>query len=211
MDPSLTQGLFIIIVLIMSVVIHEIAHGYAALMQGDRTAQYQGRLTLNPIPHIDPLGSVILPLILVILPTSIVFGWAKPVPYNPYNLRDQRYGELKVALAGPLSNILIALVFGLGLRFLGPAGMLPDTAMQLMSFIVIINLVLAVFNMIPVPPLDGSKVLFTFLPARYQEVRAMLEQYGFFIVLFVILLLPELIRGIVIGLFRLITGLGFGF
>jgi len=112
MDITFIDSLFLIAVLVMSVVIHEVAHGYAAYMQGDVTAKYQGRLTLNPIKHIDPLGSVILPGILLLLQTPFLFGWAKPVPYNPYNLSDQRWGELKVAIAGPLSNVAIALVFG---------------------------------------------------------------------------------------------------
>ncbi|HEY4500581.1 MAG TPA: site-2 protease family protein [Candidatus Paceibacterota bacterium] len=105
------QFIFSLIVLLFSVVIHEISHGYAALFLGDRTAEYAGRLTLNPIKHIDLVGTIILPVISLLLPGSFLFGWAKPVPYNPYNLRNQRWGEAIVAAAGPLSNILLALIF----------------------------------------------------------------------------------------------------
>src|ERR1700750_249745 len=102
---------------LFSVIIHEVSHGYAALMQGDRTAEYEGRLTLNPLKHIDPVGTLILPILSLMLPGSFLFGWAKPVPFNPYNLRNQRWGEAIVVIAGPLSNIVIALIFGLFIRF----------------------------------------------------------------------------------------------
>ena len=155
---------FFIAILIVSVVIHEISHGYVANMLGDPTAKLAGRLTLNPISHLDPVGSFIVP-VLMFFTTGFMFGWAKPVPYNPYNLRNQRWGTALVGAAGALANLLLALVFGVLIR-LGPLLGLPDAFLQISVLIVILNLLLAVFNLIPVPPLDGSKVLFSLLPQR---------------------------------------------
>ncbi|MBX4198191.1 site-2 protease family protein [Candidatus Parcubacteria bacterium] len=196
--------IFSIAILIMSVVIHEVSHGYAALFQGDPTAKHEGRLTLNPIKHLDPFGSFLVPLV-TYLTAGFAFGWAKPVPYNPYNLRNQRWGELVVAIAGPISNIVIAVIFGLILRFY--INVLPFSTIQLMGFIVAINLGLAVFNLIPIPPLDGSKVLFAFLPFRFREFRHNLERYSFILIIIAVLILPEFLSGIVSYLFGLITGL----
>ncbi|MEK7088096.1 MAG: site-2 protease family protein, partial [Patescibacteria group bacterium] len=161
----------------MSVVVHEVSHGFAASYLGDPTARLQGRLTLNPLPHIDPVGSVLVPLILFFTNAGIMLGWAKPVPVNPYNLRG-KYGEAIVAAAGPLSNIAIAVLFGLLIRIVGDA--LPASFLQMAVAAVVINIVLALFNLVPIPPLDGSKVLFAFLPHHLQEVRESLERYGFF-------------------------------
>lgn len=192
-------------ILIMSVVIHEVSHGYAASMLGDETARYQGRLTLNPLKHLDLFGSIILPLILVLTKAGFIFGWAKPVPYNPYNLRPGRWSEATVAVAGPASNLLIALVFGLVLRsnifaFLGPA------FIEITSAIVFINILLAIFNMVPIPPLDGSKILFALFPDRLVHFRESFERYGIFFVLIFIFFLWRLIFPIIIWLFRLIAG-----
>jgi Zn-dependent protease len=184
---------FIIIVLIFifSVIIHEVSHGLVALWQGDPTAKYADRLTLNPIKHIDPVGSVIVPLI-TYFAGGFIFGWAKPVPYNPYNLRDQKYGPALVGAAGPLSNILIALVFGFFLRVLLITGQVSVTGESLIvsifSFAIMINVLLAFFNLIPIPPLDGSKLLFTFLPIR-EETKMQLEQFGFMFLFLMIYLL----------------------
>jgi len=146
-------AIFSIAILIMSVVIHEVAHGYAALWLGDVTAKYAGRLTLNPIKHIDPLGSVILPFIMALLPGGFIFGWAKPVPYNPYNLKNQRWGELIVAAAGPISNIIIAIFFSILIRF-SPVIGLPYSFIEISIVVVFINLILAFFNLMPIPPLE---------------------------------------------------------
>ena len=208
MDASILQPLFQIIILIMSVVIHEVAHGYVALWEGDPTAKHQDRLTLNPIKHIDPLGSIIIPGLLLLLQTPFVFGWAKPVPVNPYNFKDKRMGDLRVSLAGPLSNIALAIPFGLLIRF--GADTLPSTAIDITTFIVVINLVLAIFNLIPVPPLDGSKVLFALLPRQYEWIREQLEQYGFILIFLVVILLAQLIPPVVAVLFKLITGVAAG-
>lgn len=193
-----------IVILILSIIIHEVSHGYAAEALGDSTARYAGRLTLNPIPHIDPIGSVLLPIITSIS-GGFIFGWAKPVPYNPYNLRHGTWGEALVALAGPASNFALVLIFGLAMRFVSiPSGML-----EIFSLIVLVNISLAVFNLVPIPPLDGSKILFALLPYRAQQLRFTLERYGFFLVILFVIFLSPVLGPIVRGLFSLVTGVSF--
>jgi Zn-dependent protease len=170
-----TSFLFSIAILVISVVVHEVSHGYAALMQGDVTAKYAGRLTLNPIKHLDPFGSVIFPLLLSLIPGGIIFGWAKPVPFNPNNLRNKRWGEAIVAIAGPISNIILAIVFGILIRFSDFLG-LNQSFIELSLVVVLINIVLAIFNLIPIPPLDGSKILFSFFPKYVLEINSGLCQ-----------------------------------
>lgn len=196
-----------IVVLIISVVIHEVSHGYMANYLGDPTARLQGRLTMNPIPHIDLLGSIIVPAALAILPGSIIFGWAKPVPYNPHNISN-RYGDALVAAAGPASNLLLAAIAGLLLQLTPLAA--GGAAGTFLLSIILINVVLAVFNLVPIPPLDGSKILFNFLPAKYNYIREALEQYGFMILLFFIFFAIELIQPAIFGLFQLFSGVGQG-
>lgn len=191
----------------MSVVVHEVSHGYAAFLLGDPTAKNQGRLTLNPIRHLDLFGSILIPAFLVITNAGFLFGWAKPVPYNPYNLRNQKWGEAIVAVAGPASNIFIALVFGLLIRF--GAEFLSPAFLNISAILVLINLMLAVFNLVPIPPLDGSKILFAFLPYHMQRFRMMLEQYGFVVVLIFIFFLSGFLTPIMSFLFSLITGYTF--
>ena len=207
---NLTTIIFGIAVLIMSVVIHEFSHGWMAHQLGDPTAEQFGRLTLNPIKHLDFWGSFVVPLSLIILGSitgnPIVFGWAKPVPYNPRNLRDQKYGSAKVAFAGPASNLLVALIFGLALRFMPVGAPVVERIIPIFTFIVLINIVLAVFNLVPIPPLDGSKILFTFLPYSMRDVRVFLERYGMFILLFFIFFMVDMIFPVISGLFWLITG-----
>lgn len=170
MEPDI---IFYLIVLIFSIIIHEVAHGYAANALGDPTARHAGRLTLNPLPHIDLFGSVLLPGLLVLTNAGILFGWAKPVPYNPYNLRNQRWGEFFVAIAGVATNLLFAVVFGLATRYLLESGM--TAAAGATAIITLVNLFLGLFNLIPIPPLDGFTVLRTILPYRYSRVLAGLE------------------------------------
>jgi Zn-dependent protease len=213
MDPIF---LFVILALIFSIVIHEVAHGFAADRLGDPTARLQGRLTLNPISHIDPLGSVIIPGLLVLTNAGILFGWAKPVPYNPYNLKNQRWGEAMVAGAGPAVNIVIALVFGLLIRFDVLAAFGGTEMVSLAMYIVYINVLLALFNMIPIPPLDGSKILTAFLPYKgmmaMRRFEAMMAQYGFiglflFIFVFIFFLWP-IFASVLSWIVFLITGQG---
>lgn len=201
-----TEIIFSIAILIMSVVIHEVAHGYAALSQGDVTAKYAGRLTLNPISHIDIFGSIIFPFICFLLPGNLILGWAKPVPYNPYNLRNQKWGEAIVAVAGPLSNIIIALFFGILIRF-SEILKLSEPVVELSMMVVFINLLLAIFNMIPVPPLDGSKILMALLPVSVKmKYRSAIEGYGLFLIIFVAFFAWQFISPILAVLFRLFTG-----
>jgi len=199
--------IFQILILIFSVVIHEVSHGAVAYAMGDSTAKDEGRLTLNPISHLDPFGSIILPLI-TYLGGGFIFGWAKPVPYNPLYLRNQKYGPALVGAAGPLSNVIVATVFGLLIRFSETLS-LPPQFLQISVSIAVLNLILAVFNLIPIPPLDGSKVLFALLPSGETSMRlqAFFEQYGFILLLVFIFFLSGLILPIAGFLFRLITGL----
>ena len=191
----------------MSVVVHEVAHGYAALYFGDKTAEYAGRLTLNPLKHLDPFGSVILPLFLVISNAPFLIGWAKPVPYNPANLRDQKKGVLWVASAGILVNLAIAVLFGLVIRISVATGVLGESFISLASVIVLLNIVLAIFNLIPIPPLDGSKILFTLLGNSGRKLEALSTKYSLFVLLFFIFFLWKFISPVVYSLFSLITGL----
>ncbi len=199
--------LFTIIILIMSVVIHEVSHGYAAYLMGDPTAKNAGRLTLNPLAHLDFMGSLIVPL-LAYFSAGFMFGWAKPVPYNPYNLKNQKYGDAIVAVAGPASNLLVALIFGLLIRFTFPyLGYVSIDFIKIVSLIVQINLILAIFNLIPIPPLDGSKILFTFLPYRFVGIKQNLERYSMFLLMFFILFLWEFLFPLITFLFSVITGI----
>ena len=173
------EKIVMLVVLIISVVLHEVAHGYAAFKLGDPTAKLQGRLTLNPIPHLDPMMSVILPGILFLTNSQFLFGAAKPVPYNPYNLTDQKYGEAKVAAAGPAANVLIAVVFAILIRFSDVLS-LPGSFVSLAFGIIVLNIFLALFNLMPLPPLDGSKILPIFLPRnlqfKYNGIMRMMER-----------------------------------
>lgn len=202
---------FAIIVFLFSVIIHELAHGWVALSLGDDTAKKAGRLTLNPIKHLDPIGSILVPGVLILMNFlgvgGIIFGWAKPVPINPYNFSDRKFGGAKVAAAGPLSNISLALVFGLSLRFVPSLINIPGVFI-IFLYIVEINLLLALFNLLPIPPLDGSHILFTFLPRAAQRIRILIARYGFLLVLIAIFFFFDIIIRAVQWLTILITGLG---
>lgn len=196
--------IFSLTVLIMSVVIHEVSHGTAANYLGDSTARYLGRLTLNPVKHIDLLGSIIVPISTYLL-GGVIFGWAKPVPFNPYNLRNQKWGPALVAAAGPVSNIMTAFVFAIIIRFGGALG-LPLAFFEMASIIVLINLVLAIFNLVPIPPLDGSKILYAFLPRNLYWLEEYLETYGWIGLLFFIFFFWGAIAPIIYFIFRLLIG-----
>jgi len=204
------ETIFLIAVLVMSVIIHEISHGYVAYMLGDPTAKLAGRLTLNPVSHIDPLGSIIVPTLMAMSGTGIIFGWAKPVPYNPYNLKNQRWGTALVGAAGAASNLLIAIIFGLIIRFGDFVG-IPGSFIEISVMIVLINILLAVFNLIPIPPLDGSKVLFSLLPYRFNYIQEFLEKYWLFLIFFVIFFAWRIITPVISFIFYIITGTTFWF
>ncbi len=177
--PYLFEIALMVVVLFFSVIVHEVAHGYLALLNGDPTAKLSGRITLNPIPHIDPIGTLLLPALLVLSGARLLFGWARPVPVNPMNFRNYTWGELTVSAAGPLSNLALAVVFALLLRLnLGNVGL-----MKLAYYGVSINIFLALFNLIPIPPLDGSHVLAVVLPRDLLRLYRHLEPVGFILIL----------------------------
>lgn len=199
---------FTLLVLLFSIVIHEIAHGSVALHLGDNTAKYAGRLTLNPLKHLDPVGSLLVPLMLLILTAGQgpVFGWARPVPINPMNFNDRKWGSLKVAIAGPVVNFFIALFFGLIIRLFT----LPEPLFIIFGIITIYNFLWGLFNLIPIPPLDGSHIVFSLFPISL-KVQFILQQYGFFIL--ILFLFSGGIRFLSVGaqyLFYLTTGHLFG-
>jgi Zn-dependent protease len=194
-----------VLVLLFSIIIHEVAHGYVALRNGDPTAKLAGRITLNPVPHIDLVGSIILPLLLLVANSPYLFGWAKPVPVNPMNFRNLRWGEFAVSLAGPGSNFLLAVMFALFYKLglaLGMGGLglakLAETGMK-------VNVILAVFNLIPIPPLDGSHILATILPYNLARLYAQLEPYGFIILL--VLFYTGIISFILLPIYKVLIGL----
>lgn len=199
------MSLFFYAVIITSAVFHEYAHGWVAYRLGDSTAKDAGRLTLNPLAHIDIVGTVLVPLFMI-LTAGIFIGWAKPVPYNPNNLKDKKYGTLKVGIAGPTANLLIATILGLFLRFaalpLAESGVISVVFLKLLAFIVYINIFLALFNFIPFPPLDGSKVFESLFPRQWQYFTRL----GFFGMFFALVIAFLFLPPIANFIFWLITG-----
>jgi Zn-dependent protease len=213
MQLALADSVFTVAVLILSVIIHEVSHGYAAYSLGDPTAKLAGRLTLNPLKHVDPVGSVIIPALLVLTNAGILFGWAKPVPYNPYNLKNQRWGEAIVAAAGGVSNIIIAIVFAFIARFVAADPSLGSFA-QLCGVVAFVNLFLGLFNLLPIPPMDGYTVLrgivpyrFSYTLRRFEERVRSLGSAGIFIVLLLFVwFLSPFFAALVEWLFSLLVG-----
>lgn len=199
-------------IVILSIIFHEVAHGYVANALGDPTARLSGRLTLNPIPHIDPVGSILVPGILALSGTPFLIGWAKPVPYNPYNLRHGKWGEALVSFAGPGTNILIALFFALLVRF-GVAE--NPLLLELSALVIFANLGLAIINLIPIPPLDGSKILRALLPFQAATAYARLEHMTYAlgpigligVLMLLVFVFSDYVSAFVFFLFRFLTGL----
>jgi Zn-dependent protease len=216
----LEQALYIVPILLFSVVVHEYAHAYVANLWGDPTAAMLGRLTLNPIPHIDPFGSILVPALLLISQSGFLFGWAKPVPVNPDNYRNRKWGDILVSLAGPASNVMLACLFTVvwivARLVLGPLGVDPVIE-QILRLAVFLNLFLAFFNLLPIPPLDGSHVLYNFLPQPLAYNYMSLARYGFLIVMLFLILPPlrqvlrlveipmNLVGGFLLGLVQLVS------
>jgi len=209
---------FYILILLFSVILHELSHGYAAEALGDSTPRMAGRLTLNPIKHLDLWGSVLIPLLLVITNAGFLIGWAKPVPFNVNQLRNKKYGPALVALAGPVSNIIIAISVSLLARlfiFIGGIDPVSISAMgeifispelKIAGIIIIVNVVLAVFNLVPIPPLDGHHIMFALFPKHWNAVRIFFEKYWMFMLLFFIFFLWDLLLPIVIFVYTVIIG-----
>lgn len=212
MQSGLEFEIFTIVVLIFSIIIHEVAHGYAAQALGDPTAKLAGRLTLNPLPHVDLVGSVIIPGILVLTQAGVLFGWAKPVPYNPYNLKNQRWGEALVGVAGVATNLIIAAIFAVVTRVAYGAGW-SDFA-ELAIVIVFVNLSLGLFNLIPFPPLDGFTVLRGILPPQwalpFREFEERLQRGGFLTLVIFLFLFTQFLAqpfyNFVFAAFRFLVG-----
>lgn len=180
MRPSIINFLISLPIFLVAVIVHEYAHGWIAYKLGDPTPKYSGRLTLNPLVHIDPIGTLILPLFLLISGSRIIFGWAKPMPVNFLSLRHPKKDIFWVGLAGPLANISLALLLSVLLKLKLP---LNQNLFELIVFAILINLVLAVFNIIPIPPLDGSRLVTALLPWRYAHSYNKLEPFGFIILI----------------------------
>jgi len=208
-----TDAILALVVLILSIIAHEVAHGYAANSLGDPTARLQGRLTLNPIPHIDLMGSIVIPALLIFTGSPMLFGWAKPVPYNPYNLKNQRWGEALVAIAGSATNILLSILFGLVVRFGSIVG-LNVAALSIAATISFVNLFLGLFNLIPFPPLDGFTALRTVLPwhlaSGLLRIEEQIHRAGMLSLILFLLFFSYIFAGpffkLVVWLFGLLTG-----
>lgn len=199
------EKIFLYIIIVLSAVLHEYAHGWTAYQLGDSTAKDAGRLTLNPVAHMDLFGTVIVPLFLLFTSGAFI-GWAKPVPYNPYNLRDQKHGSLKVAFAGPAANLLIALTLGIILRiFLKSFASLNPLLPVFIGLTVYVNIFLALFNLLPFPPLDGSKIFADLFPKQWHHFRK-LGMLGIFIALGVAIFILSPVANFI---FKLIVGQGF--
>jgi Zn-dependent protease len=199
-DPEVFAAF--VIAVILGITFHEFSHAAAATMQGDQTARSQGRLTLNPVAHLDPLGSIALVL--------AGFGWGRPVPFNPAQLRSRRWGAALVGLAGPAANFVLALVSVVALRLVFPGavdGFEVSFSVILLDMLVTLNVVLGVFNLLPIPPLDGSRLLSIVLPPSRQNIVYFLDQYGIFLLLGLLILAPNLLTPLFRSITRALYGL----
>jgi Zn-dependent protease len=195
------DAILIIVVLIVSVVVHEVAHAWQARREGDHTAERLGRITLNPLPHLDPIGSVLVPLVLHFSGSGFLFGWAKPVPVNPANYRDPKWGDIRVSLAGIVSNLGLAVLSTFAAivvlkveAWVGPMGGVSEALRQMALYGIFINLILAFFNLIPLPPLDGSHVLYHLLPESVALQYRRAGRYGLLVLMGLFFLVPGAFR-----------------
>lgn len=203
---NFVNTIFSIIILIISVMFHELAHGVTADKLGDPTPGLAGRLTLNPIKHVDWVGSVILPLLCVLSGTGFIIGWAKPVPFNPKYFTNKRWGPALVAVAGPMMNIVVAVLAAIAFRILAPIATMASFA-SLLELVAIINISLAVFNLIPIPPLDGHHILGALIPAYKRWADRVLQSYGFILLVIVILVAGSFIAPVISFFAHLILGI----
>lgn len=191
MEQAIGSALPIIVsatAILLAITVHEFSHGFAAYLQGDMTARDAGRLTLNPIAHIDPVGTILIPGLLILSGSPFVVGWAKPVPFNPHNLRSGRFGAFLVGLAGPLSNFLMFIAAGLLLKVFFPLFLPSNFLILFLAQLLVINLILCIFNLIPIAPLDGSKILFNLLPVRFDRIADKLDQWGPYLLILLLVL-----------------------
>ncbi len=200
-------SIFYFLILMVSIIVHEVAHGLMAEREGDPTARMLGRITLNPLKHIDWFGSVILPLVLIVSSAGFVLGWAKPVPYNPDNLKHGNKSIAKVAIAGIVVNLLVAIIFGLLIRASLATGLVSRAFIDIASIIVLVNVVLALFNAIPIAPLDGFRFLSAVLPARAQPTLRVIEQYSLPLLLVFIIFLWRVVAPLAYNGYTLLTGI----
>ncbi len=201
------MAIFYFLILMLSIIVHEVAHGLMAEHEGDPTARMLGRITLNPIKHIDWFGSVILPLALILTNAGFILGWAKPVPYNPENLRNGNKSVAKVSIAGIVVNLGIAVFFGILIRVMIASGTIIQSFIDVASIVVLINIVLALFNAIPLAPLDGFRFLGAILPPKYDNLMRQIEQYSLPLLLLFVVFGWKFVAPLAFGLFSLVTGI----
>ncbi len=187
------QDIIFVLVLIISIILHEVAHGYMADRLGDPTARLKGRLSLNPMVHIDWIGSVILPLFLIISGSPFLLGWAKPVPFNPYNMKNPRWGAVLVAIAGPITNIILAIIGSLVLHM----NIFTSGGNYFLMSLIVTNIALAIFNLVPVPPLDGHHILFALIPNQFNHIKHFLRKYSFILLIIFVIFGWQLIEPII--------------
>lgn len=195
------QNIIFIVILIISIVLHEIAHGYAADKLGDPTARLAGRLSLNPLVHVDWIGSVILPFFLIVSGAPFILGWAKPVPFNLYNMKNPKWGGVIVAIAGPLTNIVIAILAAIILKLFT----FSPAVIFFLTSLIITNISLAVFNMVPIPPLDGHHILYALLPKRLYKIKSFLRRYSFFVLIIFVIFGWQFISPLIFGIYNLLV------
>ena len=200
-------SIFYFLVLIISIILHEVAHGIAAEREGDPTARMLGRITLNPLKHIEWFGSVILPLVLILSNAGFVVGWAKPVPYNPDNLKRGKKSVAIVSMAGILVNLSIAVIFGLLIRLAPFAHIYSTGFFEIASIIVLVNIVLALFNAIPIAPLDGFRFLSAILPFKYDSQMRAFERYSLPILIVFLFWGWKFVAPLAFKIFTLLTGI----